>query len=59
MMLLLNNANLVSQKLPILSNMFTNGTINDFNFDWYNFNGDVIVGAMVINSVLPPMIELS
>ena len=38
--------------------MFSDGTINDFNFDWYNFNGDVIVGAMMFNSILPPILEI-
>ena len=57
MLLLLSNANLEAQHIPFLSKIFT-GKFSDFNEQWYNFTGEVVVGSMVLNMFMPIFLEM-
>jgi hypothetical protein len=49
--LLLANANL-SESLPALSGIF-NGQYNDYNYDWFEDVGGILVTSMIINAFCP------
>lgn len=51
-LLLLVNANLKPQEIPIISTFFT-GNIADFDEYWFNDIGNTIVGAMIFNVYFP------
>ena len=51
-LLLMSNANLENSHIPILSRLF-HGKFADFNQEWYNITGNLIVETMMINSMMP------
>jgi hypothetical protein len=51
-LLMLVNANLGPQGIPILSDLFT-GNISDFDDSWFNDIGNTLIGAMIFNIYFP------
>ena len=51
-LLLIVNANLKPQEIPILSSVFQ-GNLSDFDSDWFNDIGNTLVGAMIFNIYFP------
>ena len=58
LLLMLSEAALSPQGIPALSQIFVKGYYEDFTKGWYNIIGNLIVETMIINAILPILIEI-
>ena len=52
-LILISQANLKPQHIPILSAIFDSGYYTDYTTEWYILTGDIIIETMMFNAVFP------